>query len=510
MNNSNKLIPIITAALIAVLVYMLYSAVVGGDPEPQQQQTSNNSPFGSNKDNKSPEQLRQESTRDNYLETTRTLAVKQDEYQSKQKELEKKLAQLEQELAAAKGESSSAVSGIASKYDSKIDGLKKTVTKAIDGVSEKLADAKKSAERYGKSKDSSADSKPAQSTNNNGIPPGLGFDDMPLEGKSINNFDAGNALARLSMGQSGNDAADAASEVRSRKYVTIKPIYSGVFKEEKGKRNSSIMLSESDIEYKDRSAPDFAKIEEENTLRKKKAEPVPFYTINPTATLFRNKSLTAMLGVVPQQGIVKDSYRFKVITGATNISSNGHDINHIRNIVWSGTLRGNREMQCVRGTLDTVSLVFMDGTISTTKSDDKATGLGYISDVWGKPCINGRLISNSGQYFRDRLLASGIASFAEAAAAAEQTQMISPEGNVVNVTDGDSKRFMKAKTVTGMAEETAEYIKERQAEAIDIVYVESGTEVVIHVEDEIKFDYDPEGRKLNHVTSYNGNNHYFD
>lgn len=508
MNNSNKLIPIITIALIAVLVYMLYSAIAGGDdPVPQQQQT-NNSPF--NKDGKTPGQVRQEATRDNYLETTRTLAVKQDEYQNKQKELEKKLAMLEQELAKTKGESSSAVSGIASKYDRQIDGLKKTVTKVVDGVSEKLADAKKSAERYGKSKKGGTDSKPDRQTNNNGIPQGLGFDDMPLEGESIN-FDAGNALARLSMGQSGNEsAADAASKVQSRKYVTIKPIYSGVFKEEKGKRNSSIMLSESDIEYKDRSALDFAKIEKDNARSKKKEESIPFYTINPTATLFRNKSLTAMLGVVPQKGVVKDSYRFKVITGATNISSNGHDINHIRNIVWSGTLRGNREMQCVRGTLDTVSLVFMDGTISTTKSADQMNGLGYISDVWGKPCINGRLISNSGQYFRDRLLASGIGSFAEAAAAAEQTQMISPEGNVVNVTDGDSKRFMKAKTVTGMANETAEYIKERQAEAIDIVYVESGTEVVIHVEDEIKFDYDPEGRKLNHVTSHNGNNHYFD
>lgn len=497
MNSSNKLIPIITISLIAVLVYMLYSAVAGDDPAPQQQHTSD-SPF--KKKEKTPEQLRQESTRDSYVETTRTLAIKQGKYQSKQKELEKKVAALEKELARTKKESSSAVSGIVGKYESEIDGLKSTVSEAIEGVDKKIESAKGRAKKY--------DNK--RKKGNNNIPSGLGFDDLPLEGESIS-FNAGSALSKLQLGQSDNtDDSGAAAEEVSRKYVTIKPIYSGVFKEEKKGKRGGILLSESDIVYKDKSAPDFAQIEKQNKSKNKKEKPIPFYTINPTGTLFRNKSLTAMLGVVPKNGVVKDSYRFKVITGATNISSNGHDINHVRNIVWSGTLRGNREMQCVRGTLDTVSMVFKDGTISTTKTDDEVNGLGYISDVWGKPCINGHLVSNTGQYFRDRLLASGISSFAEAASAVEQTQVMDASGNVLNLMNGDTQRFMKAKTVSGMAEETADYVKERQADAIDIVYVESGTEVVIHVEDEIKFDYDPKGRKLNHVTSFSSSNSYFD
>lgn len=515
MNKMNKMIPIITFLVVAVIIALLYMlASSKSTPENKnskkqmvQPTQKNSSVFGKKKVKKTDKQKQKEAIRDNYLETTRTLAVKQDSFEEKQKQVEVRLTRLEaleENLKKNLGEqieqgSQSAFDSIRKKYDKKLS----TLTKTVKNAASKLGKDKESEQTEQSSYEVFNASTPKINGASSDLPAGLGFDDLPLGLGS-------------DKGSQPSSWQDQALNVFSSKdkYVTIKPIYSGAFasNSKRNKRNKKEIeyLSEADIVYRDESSIFDEDEDNSGSKNNKKRPAIPYYTINATATLFSNTSLTAMIGVVPYKGKIRDPYRFKVITGTENLSSNGHRIDKVKDVVWTGTLKGNREMSCVRGTVDTVSLVFWDGTISTQRASDTVGGLGYISDRWGKPCISGTLISNASQYLQDRLLASSMGSLAEAAAATETTQVTDAGGNVVSFVSGESKDYIASKTLSGMLGETSEYIKERQADAVDVVYIPSGQKLTIHPEEQIEFDYEPDGRKLNHEQINAASNTYFD
>ncbi len=245
--------------------------------------------------------------------------------------------------------------------------------------------------------------------------------------------------------------------------------------------------------------------------KEKKAEkpqPIPFYTIPQNATLFSNDTLTALVGIVPNlQGSVIDPIRFKIITGNTNLATNGLTIPGVKNIVWSGIAIGNREMSCVRGELHSVTFTFEDGRIRTLNSQtDKGKSrlggslLGYISTPQGNPCLPGKLITNAQDYLTDRMLASGVAAAAEGFAQTQQTTRSSNDGTITQFFDGNSGEYVASKTLSGSLGELTEYLRERQRQAVDLVFLEAGQKVVLHVETELPIDYDPEGRKLDHAS----------
>lgn len=242
---------------------------------------------------------------------------------------------------------------------------------------------------------------------------------------------------------------------------------------------------------------------------KEEPKPVPVYTIENTSTLFSNTTMTALMGVVPtKNGAIKYPFRFKVITGAENIASNGLYLPDVKDVIWTGFAFGNREMSCVQAIVDTVTFTFQDGTIRTVKkvSSGKAgsltEGLGYLSDRWGKPCIVGELISNSSKYLRDRMIASGAAATADAAAATETTTVsVGESGSSVSSVTGSQSDYIVGKTGSASLKELADYLRDRMDQAIDVVYLDAGKDVVIHVEHEIAIDYEPAGRKLSHIAS---------
>lgn len=244
-----------------------------------------------------------------------------------------------------------------------------------------------------------------------------------------------------------------------------------------------------------------------SSARDQKDQPIPYYTIENTATLFSNTTMTALMGVVPtKDNALKNLMRFKIITGADNIASNGLDLPDIKNIVWTGYAVGIREASCIQATVDTITYTFQDGTISTyskkSSSDSEglriSQGLGYLSDRWGKPCIKGRLITNAPQYLRDRLIAAGASAAAAASAATETTIIKDSAGGVSSAVTGDANDFILGKTGTGTLNELADYLRDRMDQAIDIIYLEAGVDVTLHVEEEIPIDYNPSGRKLAH------------
>ncbi|MCF6256157.1 MAG: TIGR03752 family integrating conjugative element protein [Gammaproteobacteria bacterium] len=325
------------------------------------------------------------------------------------------------------------------------------------------------------------------SKNSSGIPGGLGFDDLP------------------------NPSGVTRAPKMMTAWSTVMPIGSEPTMGKDGKTGSGVLNWYTDklkgkAPVQKKTQPVAASSRKPN--RKRKGDPkdliVPAYTIPRNATLFDNNTMTALLGVIPVEGSILDPIRFKLITGKTNMASNGLFIPGVRNIVWSGIAIGNREMSCVRGELHSVTFTFDDGTIrtiSTSKSTSatKTAGskriLGYISDRQGSPCLKGTLITNASDYLKDRMIASGIAATADAYSSTQKTTTIE-NGVVQSFFSGDEGEFIAGKALSGSLSELSQYMRERARNAVDIVFLQAGQEVVLHVEESIDIDYDPNGRKL--------------
>ncbi|GBU09006.1 hypothetical protein AwWohl_01440 [Gammaproteobacteria bacterium] len=240
-----------------------------------------------------------------------------------------------------------------------------------------------------------------------------------------------------------------------------------------------------------------------------KPEPIPIYTIPDTSTLVINSMMTPLIGRVPgTRGDVADPFRFKFITGAENLATNGHRIPGIANIVWTGFAIGVRDQSCVRAYVDTVTYTFEDGRIHTVTSGkgsgtSGASVLGYLTDPWGKPCIQGKYYSNASQYLAGRGLAAFTSAIAEGIAQADLTTTTSDSGVTSKNVTGNTGRYIAATGVAGTAQELAEFVKERAAGAFDVIYIPSGMKVQLFVEQQINIDYDPSGRKISY--DYSGN-----
>lgn len=230
---------------------------------------------------------------------------------------------------------------------------------------------------------------------------------------------------------------------------------------------------------------------------------IPVYTIPDAATLVQNATMTPLVGRVPFMGKLRDPFRFKLITGATNLASNGHHVPGIANAVWTGYAVGVREQSCVRAYIDTVTFTFEDGRITTVhKNKGEASlnvsvqdNLGYLTDRWGKPCIRGQYFNNAGAYLRDRSIAAFLDGLANAYANAQITYDTS--GDLLSAyVSGNTYQYAAAQGLANSTSDLSKYVAERAQDAFDVIYVPSGVEVQIFVESEIPIDYNTDGRML--------------
>ncbi len=232
---------------------------------------------------------------------------------------------------------------------------------------------------------------------------------------------------------------------------------------------------------------------------------IPVYTLPDAATLVQNATMTPLVGRVPFRGRLRDPFRFKLITGATNLASNGHHIPGIANAVWTGYVVGVREQSCARAYIDTVTFTFQDGRIHTVhkgKGDTRKDAsvrdnLGFLTDRWGKPCIRGRYFNNAGAYLRDRGVAAFLDGLADAYANAQLTTKDNGYGLTTYVS-GNTYEYAGAKGIANAAGDIAQYVAERAEDAFDVIYVPPGIQVQIFVESQIPIDYDTDGRKLHY------------
>ncbi len=244
----------------------------------------------------------------------------------------------------------------------------------------------------------------------------------------------------------------------------------------------------------------------------KEPEPIPVYTLHNASMLSDSVSVTPIIGRVPNGGSVTDPFRFRIVTGGTNLMANGHQVPGVKNAIWAGYAVGVREESCVRGYLDTVSFVFEDGRVVTQTSGKQnqissstATSqtLGYLADPYGKPCLTGTLINNASQYLKGQAGAAFLEGMAAAYAQSQTTVRDYGTGGMSSYVDGDVYAYGLGLGISKSAAELADYVRQRSANAFDVVYFPSNQKVQVMIESQIDIDYDPSGRKVAHF-NYSG------
>ena len=90
--------------------------------------------------------------------------------------------------------------------------------------------------------------------------------------------------------------------------------------------------------------------------------PEPALTI-PATSVVESTALTSLVGRLPIDGQIESPLRFKLISKAANFTSRNRSVPALSGVIWSGVAYGDLTLSCVRGTLDTITYVFNDGTI---------------------------------------------------------------------------------------------------------------------------------------------------
>lgn len=411
-----------------------------------------------------------EADRDTVANTIKTMSARNKDLQERLETLEKQLQEKDREAQKKERRLESMVNR---SVEDRAKQLTSTFGEKLDEMRSKLSSLQKQTD--------------ITANGSSGMPKGLGFDNLPVKAP----------------GKGGTSGFPGSMPISDDNTVTIMPVTT-IATTGEGDRSVPLAIDGTPLDQG---------IGTKDSKRSKRkavpdSPPVPVYTIPQNATLFSNDTLTALVGIVPNlNGSVVDPIRFKVITGNINLATNRQFLPQgVKDVVWSGIAIGNREMSCVRGEVHSVTFTFHDGTIRTvnsqTDSGKNVLGgkmLGYIATRQGNPCIPGTLITNAQDYLTDRMLASGAAALAGSFAETQKTTTQYSDGTTSSYFDGDKGEYIAGQTLAGSLSELTQYLRERQRNAVDLVYLDAGLDVVLHVESQIDIDYDPQGRKLNHA-----------
>lgn len=233
----------------------------------------------------------------------------------------------------------------------------------------------------------------------------------------------------------------------------------------------------------------------------------PVYTVPENATLTGSRAMTALLGRIPADGKVTDPYPFKILIGRENLTANGIELPDLAGAVVSGTATGDWVLSCVRGEVHSMTFVFTDGTVRTVPQAGKqgkgrshrGSGIGWLSDESGVPCISGERKTNAATYL-PTLFALSAAGAAADVMATGQGGSAADSASVTGALAGSAGQVALGKAVSGGTNELAEWVKARYGQMFDAVYVPPGVPVAVHITRQITVDYEPDGRRVKYTT----------
>jgi integrating conjugative element protein (TIGR03752 family) len=338
----------------------------------------------------------------------------------------------------------------------------------------------------------------------NGIPPGLGYDDMA-------------------------PPADGQADVDTSTYRVIAPVGYAEAKDKRGGNPAETHLVRAALgtgaapadrpadRASSRAAEAGPGVMAPGSSAQAAGPDTPWFTIPENATLTRVTAMTAIVGRVPVDGRVTDPMNFKAIIGRENLAANGWDVpDEISGIVVSGIAIGDMALSCSEGRIHSLTFVFEDGSIRTVSSRRRSgaggaaagsgqasagsqPSLGYISDLWGNPCISGRFVTNAPAYLTDvvGLRSLGVAS--RAYAAAQTTTTDSAQTSTTNsAVTGSRGAYVLGQAASGATDEVTTWILGRLKNSFDAVVTPAGQKIVLHVEQEIAIDRPAKPRRLDH------------
>lgn len=249
-----------------------------------------------------------------------------------------------------------------------------------------------------------------------------------------------------------------------------------------------------------------------NHAEHSKPEPIPYYTIPANGTSIRDKLMTALVGRIPVKGIVTDPYPFKIVISDDNLAANGLRVPHLLQMIVSGYCEGDLNLGSVRGWITSLTFVFNDGTISSTTSNDndignytKSNSLGYLSDKFGNPFINGKLITNAPAYLAGTVAIDAGVGAANAYTQSQTTNSNTLLGTTTTAVTGSQGKYVAGQAISNSANGVQKWWHDREEQSFDAIYVApvdakgNFVEIAVNFAKEIHIDYDPKGRKLNYA-----------
>lgn len=219
----------------------------------------------------------------------------------------------------------------------------------------------------------------------------------------------------------------------------------------------------------------------------------PVYTI-PNNSILSGKLITGLVGRIPIDGQVTDPFRFSIKIIKKSFYANRHVNNVLQDVIASGTASGDLRLSCVRASIDSITFIFEDGTIS----DHKISDIGFIANEYGLPCIEGELITDAAQYLMTTSLLSGLSSAAKAVSEAQKTLTSNNNGSSSSSVTGSPSKLSAYSALSGGVDDAKDWFNQRTKSSFDVIFVPSGKSVKILTQEQINIDYDPNGRKLNH------------
>ena len=240
----------------------------------------------------------------------------------------------------------------------------------------------------------------------------------------------------------------------------------------------------------------FAETDGQNTTAPKGKE-IPFFTIAQNSTLTNSIALTALVGRVPIDNNVTEPYPFKLLIGRDNLIANGIELPDVEGAIVSGTATGDWTLSCVRGDVKSLTFVFTDGRIVSSGTEES---IGWLSDPRGVPCIQGTRKTNAPEYLGTNFLLAGASAAAQGMAQSQTTTVVDGSA-VIGAVTGNNGKYILGQALGSGLKETADWFRQRYGQTFDAVYVPPGQEVAVHINKEIKIDYNTTGRKVRYDQS---------
>jgi integrating conjugative element protein (TIGR03752 family) len=265
-----------------------------------------------------------------------------------------------------------------------------------------------------------------------------------------------------------------------------------------------------------------------SALSKKPAVPTetvtPHYTIPARSTLLDNVAMTALIGIVPVDGKLKDPFPVKIIVGNENLATNGLKIPGLKGAVFEGIAAGNWNLSCISVSLTAGTFTFTDGRVQHLKG--KAQGernavasltpitdgevrnsIGYISDRQGVPCIAGQRVTDAHKQLATVGVLGLASNYFDARSEAEITRTSNASGDGTARLTGDAMKFAANKSVGKSLDDVTEFYLRRNRDTFDAIVAPPGLPVALHITTDLHVDYHSNSRKIAYSHSDRGDAH---